>query len=179
MVPKGRQRVTSRRFGRLNQLFNLSKGSEKRARTGVQKTKGFWKTGIEEEAHLILENKTNVIFNIQSSLNRWRSNFRLEVNGVNGYGVVEGRGRSYGNQIYKTGQRWGWESSKSQAESEIYHIDNYEAEDSFYEEMISLFSLSSETLTNSVASNSDHFSAQKVMKLLEDCRKILKIEENV
>lgn len=141
--------------------------------------KGFWKTGIEEEAHLILENKSNVIFNIQSSLNRWRSNFKLEVNGVNGYGVVEGRGRSYGNQTYRTGQRWGWESSKSQAESEIYHINNYEAEDSFYEEMISLFSLSSETITNSAVRNSDHFSAQKVMKLLKDCRNILKIEETV
>jgi predicted dehydrogenase len=32
--------------------------------------KGFWKTGIEEEAHIILEDNNNVIFNIQTSLNR-------------------------------------------------------------------------------------------------------------
>ena len=93
--------------------------------------KGFWKTGIEEEAHIILEDNNNVIFNIQTSLNRWRSNFTLEVNGTEGYGTVSGRGRSYGGQVYKTGKRWGWKSGNSQAESEIYHVENYTAEDSF------------------------------------------------
>ncbi len=141
--------------------------------------KGFWKTGIEEEAHIVLENENNVIFNIQSSLNRWRSNFRLEANGTEGYGVVYGRGRSYGDQVYKTGKKWGWQSGKNQADSEIYHIENYTAEDSFYEEMLSLFSLDSEHILNSKIYNSDHKSAKKVMEILKKCRKELQIKEKL
>lgn len=141
--------------------------------------KGFWKTGIEEEAHIILENDDNVIFNIQSSLNRWRSNFRLEVNGTEGYGIVYGRGRSYGDQFYKTGRKWGWQSGKNQADSEIYHIENYSAEDSFYEEILSLFSLDSEHILNSKIYNSNHKSAKKVMELLKECRNELQLKEKL
>ena len=141
--------------------------------------KGFWETGIEEEAHIILEDNNNVIFNIQTSLNRWRSNFRLEVNGTEGYGIVSGRGRSYGDQVYKTGKRWGWQFGDSQAESEIYHLENYTAEDSFYEEIISLFSLTSKNISDSKIYNSDHISAKRVMKLLKECRNELQIKEIV
>ena len=111
--------------------------------TGGNFYKGFWNTGIEEEAHVHLVNGENTIFNIQTSLNRWRSNFRLEVNGTKGYGVVSGRGRSYGTQSYKTGKRWGWQSGVSQVESETYHLKDHEAEDSFYECMVALLKLPS------------------------------------
>ena len=42
----------------------------------------------------------------------------MEINGTDGYGVVTGRGRSYGVQEYRTGKRWGWMKGKSQTESE-------------------------------------------------------------
>lgn len=71
------------------------------------------------------------IFNTQISLNRWRSTFKIEVNGTEGYGVVEGRGKSYGPQSYRTGTRWGWQSGKSQAQSEILMVDKDPCEDSF------------------------------------------------
>jgi len=103
---------------------------------------GFWSTGIEEEAHLILRDDTaRTIFNIQASLNRWRSNFRLEINGAEGYGVVEGRGRSYGPQSYRVGKRWGWQAGVSQAESEVNIIDRDIAVDSFYRETASLLGI--------------------------------------
>jgi len=140
---------------------------------------GFWKTGIEEEAHIILEDDDNVIFNIQTSLNRWRSKFILEVNGTEGYGIVSGRGRSYGDQVYKTGKRWGWQSGNSQADTEIIHLENYTADDSFYEEMISLFSLTSKNIPENRIYNSDYTSGKDVMKLLKKCRNVLQLKDNV
>jgi len=95
---------------------------------------GFWKTGIEEEAHLLLTDSQQVIFNIQLSLNRWRSVFRLEINGTDGYGWVEGRGRSYGPQSYRVGRRWGWQSHGSQAESELVVVNRDPGNDSFFRE---------------------------------------------
>ena len=134
---------------------------------------GFWKTGIEEEAHLLLENQTNTIFNVQVSLNRWRSNFRLEVNGTEGYGIVEGRGKSYGPQSYKTGKRWAWQSGGSQAENEIIQVPSYHAEDSFIRETASLFGpeiahkvlgvLPSQTVCSEIE-------AASVMRLLDQAR---------
>ena len=79
--------------------------------------KGFWKTGIEEESHILME-ANNAVINMQVSVVRWRSTFRMEINGTDGYGVVTGRGRSYGVQEYRTGKRWGWMKGKSQTESE-------------------------------------------------------------
>jgi predicted dehydrogenase len=93
------------------------------SRSGVQahsgrQWRGFWNTGIEEEVHLHLEGANNMLINMQVSIVRWRSKFEIEINGVDGYGVVEGRGRSYGPQSYRRGQRWGWRDAKDQKSSE-------------------------------------------------------------
>jgi predicted dehydrogenase len=79
--------------------------------------RGFWKTGIEEEAHVLMHSGPSII-NLQLSVARWRSTFRIEINGDDGYGIVEGRGRSYGRQRYLRGKRWGWSSGKPQRETE-------------------------------------------------------------
>jgi predicted dehydrogenase len=95
---------------------------------------GFWKTKIEEESHLVArDSHIGTIYNIQFSVCRWRNTFRIEVNGTDGYGIVEGRNRNYGNQIYRRGKRWGWACGLPQRETEELVID-YEGEDSFYEE---------------------------------------------
>ena len=67
----------------------------------------------------------------------------------------------------------------SQAESEIYHLENYTAEDSFYEEIVSLFSLTSKSISDSTIYNADHISGKKVMKLLKECRSELQLKEIV
>lgn len=108
----------------------LSQGNLK-PKTSI-KWSGFWNTGIEEEIH-ILATDGKAVYNIQSSVNRWRSTFRIEVNGTDGYGIVEGRNRYYGNQTYIRGKRWGWQSGKTQRESEELVVD-YDGEDSFIEE---------------------------------------------
>jgi predicted dehydrogenase len=129
---------------------------------------GFWNTGIEEETHLLFHDDKGTIYNAQVSLNRWKSNFRLEINGTEGYGIVDGRGRSYGPQSYRTGTRWGWQSGKSQAESEILVIDNDSCEDSFFKETL--------TILNEfvpIVHPCNHSEAEIVMELLENCQKLL------
>ena len=129
---------------------------------------GFWNTGIEEESHILLHDVSGTIFNAQVSLNRWKSTFRLEINGVEGYGIVEGRGRSYGPQSYRTGVRWGWLSGKSQDESEITVIDKDNGEDSFFKETLAVLGEST-----SIVVPCNHTEAEEVMELLEECRKAI------
>lgn len=100
--------------------------------------RGFWNTGIEEECHLLLD-ADSVPVNLQVSVVRWRSTFRVEVHGTDGYGIVTGRGRSYGEQTYLRGERWGWQkaSGGTQAESEELVVRS-DGEDSFTAEMDAL-----------------------------------------
>lgn len=100
--------------------------------------KGFWNTGIEEESHILMSDSNSTIFNTQISINKWRSTFRIEVNGTEGYGIVEGRGRSYGPQSYRTGVRWGWQSGCSQQKSESLIINSDICEDSFKKELLEI-----------------------------------------
>lgn len=79
--------------------------------------RGFWNTGIEEEAHVLMQSGRSLI-NLQLSVVKWRSSFKIQINGDEGYGIIEGRGRSYGRQTYRRGRRWGWASGQSQKESE-------------------------------------------------------------
>lgn len=84
---------------------------------------GFWNTGIEEEVKVILKiKKTLVTFDLSSL--KWRSKFEIDINGVNAYGKICGRGRSYGKQIYTFGERWSWKNGKSQAENEITKLES-------------------------------------------------------
>lgn len=97
---------------------------------------GFWKTGIEEECHLIMKSK-KTIFNINISIVKWRSTFRIEVNGTDGYGIVDGRGKSYGVQKYTVGRRWGWLQHNSQKDSETLVISD-DGKNVFYDEIDSV-----------------------------------------
>ena len=140
--------------------------------------KGFWNTGIEEEAHLILESSDGIIFNIQTSLNRWRSHFSIQVNGTKGYGIVQGRGRSYGDQSYTTGKRWAWQSGITQLDSEISHLHKYNGDDSFYECIVALFKLPSWKFPNSQIYPCNEKDGKEVMLLLDKCRKELKLNDS-
>ncbi len=133
----------------------------------VDKTKmwkGFWNTGIaDEEAHMLLSDGNGAIFNLQVSLNRWRSTFKLEINGTEGYGVVDGRGRSYGAQSYRTGERWGWDKfKKNQSDTEV--IFDCDAKRSFIDETESVLGLKKDIIYPC-----DHNDVANIMKLLQDC----------
>ncbi len=99
--------------------------------------RGFWNTGIEEEAHVLMQSEQSII-NLQLSVVRWRSAFKIEINGDEGYGIVEGRGRSYGKQRYLRGKRWGWMSGKSQRETEELVVET-DGDNVFQKEILALF----------------------------------------
>jgi predicted dehydrogenase len=155
----------------LDLILRISSGNINVER--VKPWQGFWKTGIEEEVHMLMTDEDNAIFNVQVSLNRWRSTFRIEVNGTEGYGIVEGRGRSYGPQSYKTGVRWGWQSGKSQTESEQIVVANSNCQDSFLKETVSVLGYNIEKHMPQYSSHSlpcDHIEALQIMSLLDKCR---------
>lgn len=100
---------------------------------------GLWQAGIEEECRLLLTPPTGrPAISLDISIVRWRSTFRMEVHGENGYGVVNGRGRSYGPQTYSRGRRWGWRDAATQAESEELVVET-SADDVFSNELRALF----------------------------------------
>lgn len=125
---------------------------------------GFWQTGIkDEEAHILLNDNSKTIFNLQLSENRWRSTFKLELNGTEGYGVVNGRGRSFGPQTYTTGKRWGWsEENKNQADTEI--VRECDTKTSFIEETMAVLGVKEGIIP------CDHNRAIEVMRLVEQCK---------
>lgn len=125
---------------------------------------GFWKTGIEEETHLLFKSGKTVI-NMQISIVKWRSTFRIEVNGTDGYGIIEGRNRSYGKQKYIFGERWGWQKAKSQLDSEKLLLET-DGEDVFTEETRALLFPDSSKYVQPC----NAFEALKNMEILDDCR---------
>lgn len=98
--------------------------------------RGFWDRGFDEEAQVLLQ-ADGFAITLDSSVVRWRSAFKLEVHGSDGYGVVSGRGRSYGPQTYVRGERWGWQKAKDQASSEEKVIET-DCADSFKAELRAL-----------------------------------------
>jgi predicted dehydrogenase len=129
---------------------------------------GFWKTGIEEECHFLLE-ADKFLINLQVSIVKWRSTFRIEINGDKGYGIIEGRNRSYGKQRYIFGERWGWQKGCSQVESEIL-VSEESGEDVFTREIESLLYDVKSTLRPCSGKE-----AMENMKLLEECRKSINL----
>lgn len=128
--------------------------------------KGFWNTGIQEEIHVIFD-VDGTIVNLQTSLVRWKNIFHIAVNGTDGYGVVNGRGKTYGLQTYTTGERWGWLEKGNQKDSEkLRNIDT--CVDSFVLETESLLN------TDENKTNCSALEALDVMKLYDDCIRIIR-----
>ena len=125
---------------------------------------GFWNTGIEEECRVHLDAGAFLI-DLDISIVRWRSVFRMEVHGRDGYGIVTGRNRSYGKQRYVRGRRWGWQSGVSQAESEELVLET-DGDQVFADEMDALFF---DALENPLPPCSA-VDAVRAMQLLEQCR---------
>lgn len=129
--------------------------------------KGFWNTGIEEECHLLLDSD-KMAFNVQVSIVRWRSTFRIEINGTEAYGVITGRNRSYGTQRYIVGPRWGWQQAKNQEAAEQLVVES-DGNDVFTKEIDALL-FPSERYTAKPCSSTE---AIANMKLLGECRSVL------
>jgi predicted dehydrogenase len=134
---------------------------------GGTKWSGFWNTGIEEECHILFKGKLIPTLNMQVSISRWRSTMRFEVWGREGYGIVEGRNRSYGPQSYRCGKRWGWQSGVSQSDSETLRL-NCNGEDVFERELDTLMFGTENSLEPGTAND-----ALETMYLLDRCRSVI------
>lgn len=75
--------------------------------TDVQATRGFWKTGIEEDVVATFR-KDDILATVRTSHIRWVNTFRVEAFGEDGYAIAEGRGGNYGAMTLRVGERWGW-----------------------------------------------------------------------
>ena len=99
---------------------------------------GFWNKGYEEEIQISLVSG-KILLSITISMVKWKSEFKIQVNGTNGYGNIIGRGRSYGEQIYKIGERWSWKNGKSQSENEQIRSQS-DCSESFTNELLEILS---------------------------------------
>ncbi len=134
--------------------------------------RGFWNTGIEEEAHVLMQSGPSII-NLQLSVTRWQSTFRIEINGDEGYGIVEGRGRSYGKQRYVRGKRWGWLAGRPQKETEELVVET-DGDRVFQNEITALLFGNSADAIGPCNGNE----ALASMKLLDSCRKQMALPAN-
>ena len=103
------------------------------------------------------------------SIVKWNSTFRIELYGANGYGIVEGRDRSYGEQYYRRGEKWGWQSGKNQKETEEI-VSTDDGSDIFKKELLAVLNPNIEN--NIKPSDATH--ALNVMQLASECRKSIK-----
>jgi len=131
--------------------------------------KGFWKTGIQEEVSIMLDD-IGTIINLKISLVKWKSTFKIEVNGKDGYGIVSGRGKSYGPQTYTRGKRWGWlDSGKSQKETEEVVVTD-DCSSSFHDELDALFGNARKYSIPPCTA----FDALNTMKFYDECLKVIR-----
>ena len=130
--------------------------------------RGFWQTGIEEEAHALMRSGESIV-NLQLSVVKWRSTFRIEINGEDGYGIIDGRGRSYGRQKYLRGKRWGWMAGAGQRDTEETVVDT-DGDDVFAKETEALLFGDVKDLIRPCSGRE----ALASMELLDRCREKLR-----
>ena len=99
---------------------------------GSTSWRGFWDTGIDESVSVIGYIKSTIV-QLNISLVWWRTQFKISINGTEGYFELEGRGRSDGPQKSRRGKRWAWVEGISQIESETTETHTT-VDESFVEE---------------------------------------------
>ena len=99
------------------------------------------------------------------SILRWRSTFQIFGNGVKGYWRLSGRDRSYGNQKYIVGKRWGWLAGKKQKLTEKM-VSNSKEKNIFLNEMTSILKKIRNSKVDQFPCN--ELEVLKTMKLIDD-----------
>jgi 1,5-anhydro-D-fructose reductase (1,5-anhydro-D-mannitol-forming) len=88
----------------LDLLLTIAPGA---ACTSIEATRGFWRTGIEEDVVATFR-ASELIATLRVSHIRWINTFRVEAFGDEGYAIAEGRGGNYGPMTLRRGRRWAW-----------------------------------------------------------------------
>ncbi len=95
--------------------------------TDVQGTRGFWRTGIEEDVVAVFR-RERLLATVRTSHIRWINTFRVEVIGEDGYAIAAGRGGNYGPMSLRVGRRWAWSSPGAPGQRETEDERHYGAE---------------------------------------------------
>jgi len=103
--------------------------------TAIAATRGFWKTGIEEDAVALFEDD-GLIATVRVSHIRWSNAFRIELHGEDGYAIVDGRGGNYGNQTIRIGARWAWEAAGGRSQQETESATDFGSENRSLEQEV-------------------------------------------
>ena len=121
--------------------------------TATEATRGFWKTGIEEDVAAILTSGRAIV-SVRVSLLRWVNTFRLEFVGEDGYALVDGRGGTYGSQTLRMGRRWGWNDGSGRTQRATEEVFDFGPTNTSLDEEMSAVALA--WLTGQVAANRPH-----------------------
>jgi predicted dehydrogenase len=90
----------------------------------------FWDIDVEDNAFVFLKTQSGQIISAHFSITEWKSLFRMEVFGTDGYVSLTGRSKSYGAQKVSFGARWFWRENHKEQNWEYSAEDN-----SFFEEL--------------------------------------------
>jgi len=129
--------------------------------------RGFWRNNMDEEVHLILKDWDTII-NLESSVVKWSNTFNIQINAIEGYGIINGRGGNYGPMTYTKGKRWGWVNGKTQKESEEL-ISVSDCKNSFHDELDALFNNENKYLLPPCRA----YEALETMKLYDQCLRVV------
>jgi predicted dehydrogenase len=90
----------------------------------VSATRGFWKTGIEEDVVVVMRHG-DLVATVRVSHIRWVNSFRIEIGGDAGYLHIDGRGGSYGSQVARFGRRWAWNDGRGLSQRESEEVEDF------------------------------------------------------
>jgi 1,5-anhydro-D-fructose reductase (1,5-anhydro-D-mannitol-forming) len=96
--------------------------------TGMEATRGFWGSGIEEDVAVTFRTEM-LLVTLRVSHIRWINTFRIEMFGEDGYCIAEGRGGNYGPMIFRFGKRWGWAGGRGVTQRESEEVRHFGAAD--------------------------------------------------
>jgi predicted dehydrogenase len=121
--------------------------------SAARATRGFWKTGIEEDVSAIFTSGKTLV-SMRVSLLRWVNTFRLEFVGEDGYALVDGRGGTYGPQTLRIGRRWGWNDGSGRTQRATEEVLDFGPANTSLDDEMS--AVANAWLTGKVSSNQPH-----------------------
>jgi predicted dehydrogenase len=105
----------------LDLLLTMAPGVEC---SDIQATRGFWRTGIEEDVVATFR-RDRLLATVRTSHIRWVNTFRMEVIGEDGYAIGEGRGGTYGPMRLRIGERWAWSQRRGASQRETEETQGF------------------------------------------------------
>jgi predicted dehydrogenase len=93
-------------------ILQISKENINLKTLNVLTNKGFWNTGIEENALISFKTFNEAIFKINVSITEWKNKFEILAIGNDAQMIINGRGGNYGVHNYQIIPRWHWSEDK-------------------------------------------------------------------